>query len=371
MNPFKYGQIVKNDDFCQRPELAGKLAGYIKRGLNVYVQGERRIGKSSLICETLRKLKKYRQIYIDLLEVKTVDDFIKRIVTAIISMERASGFLDRVLKKLSHVKPVVSIDPLTNVPTVTVDASVRFTVDSISGVMDLIESYHSKTKPLIVVFDEFQDILNLKDSKATLAQLRSKVQFHSDIAYIFAGSIRNKMDVIFNDPDQPFFKSAVPLQVGPLDKETFQKFVMDKFQIGKRQITTDALNHIFKISFHVPGDIQQLCDALWDITSYGDKISAEQIPAALEQIFAQESKGYETILKIISAQQLNVLTGLARIGGKTPTSSVFLIGSGIPQASSVKTAINRLINLKIIFYHEDEYRFVNPFFRAWLLYKNL
>ncbi len=356
MNPFKHGQIVKDVDFCKRPDLAGKLAGYIKRGQNVYIQGERRIGKSSLICETVRTLKKYRQIYIDLLEVKTVDDFIKRVVTAIISMERASGFLDRAFKKLSHVKPIISIDPLTNMPTVTIDASVRF---------------HSKTKPLVVVFDEFQDILNLKDSKKVLAQLRSKVQFHSDIAYIFAGSVRNKMDTIFNNPDQPFFKSGVPLQVGPLDGKIFKKFITDKFQIGRRQITNDTLNHIFKISFNVPGDIQQLSDALWDITSYGDTISEKHIPTALEQIFAHESKGYETILKIISGQQLKVLIGLTRIGGKAPTSSDFLLGSGIPQPSSIKTALNRLIDLKIIFYYEDEYRFVNPFFRAWLLYKNL
>ena len=59
MNPFKYGQIVKESDFCQRPNLTKKLTNNIKRSQNVYIQGERRIGKSSLICEAVRKLKKY------------------------------------------------------------------------------------------------------------------------------------------------------------------------------------------------------------------------------------------------------------------------------------------------------------------------
>lgn len=52
-------------------------------------------------------------------------------------------------------------------------------------------------------------------------------------------------------------------------------------------------------------------------------------------------------------------------------SSEFMKNSGIFQASSIRTALNRLIDLRIIFFHEDEYRFVNPFFRAWLLHKKL
>ena len=83
----------------------------------------------------------------------------------------------------------------------------------------------SKTNPFVVVFDEFQDILNLKDAREVLALLRSKVQFQTDIAYVFAGSIRNKMDSIFNNPDSAFFKSAIPIHVGSLDKNTFQELI--------------------------------------------------------------------------------------------------------------------------------------------------
>jgi hypothetical protein len=370
VNPFKYGQIVKENDFCRRPELEKNLANQIKRGQNVYIQGERRTGKSSLIYETVRKLKKRRIIYIDLLETKTSDDFLKRIVTSVISIEQPAGILNKVFQKLAYLRPVASIDPLSGMPTLTLDASVQLKPDSIPGVLDLISSYQLKTKPLVVVFDEFQDILNLKDSSETLAQLRSKIQFQSDIPFLFAGSIRNKMNSIFNDPDSAFFKSAIPIEVGPLKKKSFQEFIAEKFKTGKRKITSNVMDHIFEICINVAGDIQQLCSALWDTTSYGDYILEEQIPSALEQIFAHESKGYETTLKIISGQQLKFLTGLARIGGYTPTSSSFLKQSGIPQASSAQAALKRLLDLKIIFHYEKDYRFVNPFFRAWLLYKN-
>lgn len=369
MNPFYYGQIVKDENFCRRPELVENLGSNIKRGQNVYIQGERRTGKSSLIFETIRKLKKFRLIYVDLLETKSSDDFLKRVVMAVVSMEKSARFFEQIFQKLAHMRPIASVDPLTGLPTLTIDAAVELEPDSIPSVLDLISSYHSKTKPLIVVFDEFQDVLNLKDAREALALLRSKVQFQSNIAYVFAGSIRNKMDSIFNNPDSAFFKSAIPIYVGSLDKNTFQEFITKKFETGKRRITSNSLNNIFDIGFGIPGDVQQLCSALWDTTSFGDRISEEQIPVALEHIFSHELKGYETILKIISVQQLKLLTGLARLGGKAPMSSEFLKNAGIYQASSVKRALNRLIELRIIFHYENEYRFVNPFFRAWLLHK--
>jgi hypothetical protein len=77
------------------------------------------------------------------------------------------------------------------------------------------------------------------------------------------------------------------------------------------------------------------------------------------------------LAKLVSKRQLKLLTGLARLGGRAPMLSVFFKGSGISQASSVQRALNRLMGLKIIFHYEDEYRFVNPFFRAWLLYEKL
>ncbi len=371
MNPFKYGQIVKKNDFCQRPKLNKKLAENIKRGQNVYIQGERRTGKSSLICETIRKIKKQRMIYVDLLEVKSSDDFVKRIVMAIMSMENSAGFMEKIFQKLSHIRPIASVDPITGLPTLAIDASIELNPDTIPGVLDLVSSYHTKTKPLVIVFDEFQDILNLKDCKETLAILRGKVQFHSEIPYIFAGSVRNKMDSIFVDPNSAFFKSAIPIHVGPLNEDVFHQFIINKYKTGNRKVSSELLNLIFKICLNVPGDIQQLCGAIWDTTSYDDQISKEHTKKALEQIFAHESKGYETTLKIISKQHLKLLTGLARLGGNAPMSSRFLKKSGIPQASSVRTALTRLVELKIIFNYENEYRFVNPFFRAWLLYKKL
>lgn len=365
MNPFKYGQLVSGGDFCPRPRLLKELKGFVTSGQNVVIHGERRIGKTSLICEAVRRLRANRMLYVDLLEIKTSDALCRRFAKAIISLEHQAGFLDKILKKLSQLRPTISLDPLTGQPVVSIDPAVRLKPESIEGLLDLIASMHRR-KALVVVLDEFQDILNLGDSQEVLAVMRGKIQFHNNIPYVFAGSIRNKMTGIFNDPDSAFFKSAIPFDVGPLNRDKFSVFIQSKFSVGKRSIDADTIKQLLDIAVDVPGDVQQLCEALWEITSYKDRITAQHIPDALELIYSRERKGYETALVQLSAQQVKCLVGLAMMGGQAPQSKAFLEGVGIQLPASVKKAISRLQKLKIVFEREKEYRFVNPFFGAWL-----
>jgi hypothetical protein len=370
MIPFKYGSVVSGKDFCGRKDYIKELSKFVVSSQNVLIQGERRIGKTSLIYETVRKMKNYRPLLIDLMEIKTSHDFCQRIIKSIITLEFKSNFLVKVLKYLSSLRPQLGIDPLTGLPTVSLDPSVELTPESLEEVFDLIKEINNK-KNVVVVFDEFQDVLNLSDAGKTLAVLRSKIQYHNNIPYIFAGSIRNKMDEIFIRPDSPLFKSAVPMTVGPLQKKEFSDFIRKKFSTGKRTITNNTLEQIFKITDNITGDIQQLCEALWSVTSYNDSISEDRLRDTFELIFAREAKSYELILSELTALQFKCLAGLAKSGGMPPTSSSFLKFTGISQPSSVTKALSKPLKLKIIFKVNNEYRFFNPFFKAWISYKNL
>ena len=160
MNPFRYGQVVSAKNFCPRPELVAQLSGFIQSGQNVVLQGERRMGKTSLIYESVRRLRQFRMLYVDLLEIKTADDLCKRIVTAMISQDRKRGVLDKMLQTLSHLRPVVAFDPLTGQPSVSIDTGAESRPNSADGLLDIIADL-GKRKKMVAVFDEFQDILNL------------------------------------------------------------------------------------------------------------------------------------------------------------------------------------------------------------------
>jgi len=197
----------------------------------------------------------------------------------------------------------------------------------------------------------------------------AKLQFQSVIPYIFVGSIRHKMDAIFTHHDSPFFKSAIPMTVDPLLYEEFSQFLRKKFTKGQRKIKDETLEKVFEIANNISGDIQQLCEALWEVSAEREIIGMDKLKSALELIFSREQKSYENYISLLTAIQLKCLMAIAMEGGKRVFSVSFMKSAGFNNPSTVKRAITRLIKLNILFESEDEYRFTNPFFRAWLPHK--
>lgn len=368
MNPFKYGTIVSGKDFCGRKTLLKQIIGYVESSQNIVILGERRVGKSSAVYEAVLKCNGERLLYVDLLGIKSIDALCRRILRAIVVMEQKTGWFDKIIKTLSYLRPTISVDPITSMPTVFFDASVEMKANSIPEVLTLIESL-GKKRPVAVVFDEFQDILNLEDSHEALAILRSKIQFQGDIPYIFVGSIRHKMDEIFIHHDSPFFKSAIPLTVDPLSYEEFSKFLKKKFTMGQRKIDDEVLEKVFKIANNISGDIQQLCEAIWEITTKKEVISPDKLKNAIELIFSREQKSYENYISLLTNIQLKCLMAIAKEGGNSVFSISFMKSAGFNNSSSVRRAVTRLTKLNILFESGGEYKFINPFFRAWLPYK--
>jgi uncharacterized protein len=176
---------------------------------------------------------------------------------------------------------------------------------------------------------------------------------------------------IFTLPDSPFFKSALPIEIGPLNPQEFILFLIEKFASGDRKLSLELGERILTLADHTSGDVQQFCSALWEITNHGEALEEKHIPSALLRIFAQEIKGYEAMLVQVTAQQHNCLRALANLGGKNPYSENFMRETGIQHASSVKKAITRLCQLQIVYPREEDFRFINPFFKHWLVWKRL
>ena len=368
MIPFKYGTIVSGSDFCGREALLEQIIGYVESAQNIVILGERRIGKSSAVYEAVLRSKAGHLLYVDFMGIKSIDSLCRRILRGIVMLEQKTGWFEKIVKTLSHLRPSISVDPITSMPIVLFDSSVELKASSIAEVLSLIESL-SKKRPLIVVFDEFQDILNLEDSHEAVALLRSKIQFQRTIPYIFVGSIRHKMDEIFTHHDSPFFKSAIPLTVGPLPYDEFSKFLKRKFTRGQRKIDDQVLQKVFEITNNIPGDIQQLCEALWEVASTRQIIGTNKLKSALELIFAREQKSYENYIGLLTDIQLRCLMAVARQGGKGVTSISFLKSAGFNNPSSVRRAVTRMVDINILFESGGEYKFINPFFRAWLIHK--
>lgn len=365
MTPFKYGMVVGGKNYCPRPELARQFSKLVETGLNVVVQGERRMGKTSFVCETIKSIRGMELVYIDLYCVKTVEEFCRRTVAAVTALDRSAGFLRRTAQLISSLRPVLTIDRDTGAPQLTLDSKAANSIASLEDVMDML-SAHAGKRRICIVFDEFQDVLGLSDSDILLARLRAKIQFQNKTPHVFLGSVRNKMHEIFDSPKSPFFKSATSFSVGAIATDDFKRFLAKRFKVARRKVSDAALDRILAIADGISGDVQELCETIWLATDPGDVIGNAEIDSGLKLVFAREEKSFGPMLSRLTPIQAAVLKGIARALDVKPFSGDFMSECGIRNVGTVTRALARLSADEIIYEYAGAWRFTNPFFREWL-----
>ncbi len=369
-NPFRFGQVVVDDAYCPRPRLERQLQDRLRRGQNTVVMGERRVGKTSLIWKVASSMRGKKLWYVDFLGIKSGEDFLSRCIQGMGELEKHSSLLERLLKAMPRLSVSISPDPVTGLPSLSPSiAPGGFQPDTVSGLFGLVADMASKGK-VIAVFDEFQDVASVPGAEALLAVLRGRIQFLGGMPVVFSGSVRNAMWRLFAEDGSPLYKSADFLEVETGDFDDLRGFLRRKFETGKKRISDELLDEVFRITDGVPGDVQQFCAALWEVSPPDAGLTREQIGPALEGIFRNESRSYEAIVIGLPAQQLKVLATLARKGGESPLGKEFLQAAGITQPSSVKRALTMLCKRRLVFRIPKTYRFSNPFLKIWLVHKN-
>ena len=184
MNSFKYGCVVNGKWYCGRPFLERELSKFVASGQNVVLLGERRMGKTSLLHETLRGMRGWRLIYIDLLHIQSVEDFCKRVLSAVRDFHGKTTFFEKALRLLPRLRPVVNYDPVGGSFGYTFDVKASQTPEAVEEVIGMLAA-QARKKKVAIAFDEFQSILDLPDCQQVLALLRGKIQFQPEIPYVF------------------------------------------------------------------------------------------------------------------------------------------------------------------------------------------
>jgi len=84
--------------------------------------------------------------------------------------------------------------------------------------------------------DEFQDILKIA-SKDILDKMRSVMQHHNSVTYIFLGSIETITTKIFEQKASPFFHFATIVNLPPPDVDELYTYSINVFEQKKIKCT--------------------------------------------------------------------------------------------------------------------------------------
>jgi AAA+ ATPase superfamily predicted ATPase len=365
-NPFYYGNEVADDDFCNRVLELSELKKDALSGQNVLIYAPRRFGKTSLLKKLklqLEQTKEVKVIYVDLLSVSNIDEFIQKYFNQLVKTFETNR--DKVLnlfKDVLQLRPAVSMK-INGYGDISYNLSLnkKEQMETLEEVLNLPHIYAQKTsKKVVVIFDEFQEIEQL----AFENKLRSVLQTHSrELSYMFSGSKKSILNQMFGDKHRAFYKSVKHFTIKEIDLQDWTSFIKEKFSVTAKNIEQIYIEKVYEITEGFPYYMQQIMSAVWDATQ--KEVDEKIITDSLALIVERETDLYAYIWAQLTPNQKKSLKYIIRNDGLNLYVNDSLREADI-SATTLKSTLESLLKKDVCDKKNDRYYLVDPFMKYWL-----
>ncbi len=382
-SPFLYNDFVIGNLFVGREHNLRLLENNIRAGHDTTIYGSRKVGKTSLVSESIRRFsaknKKHLFLKLDLSQCATAQEFIslfcRRIEELIKETKPLSHSFNELTNFISSIKSVASIDPVTG----KVEHSLDFTGSrkninkTLDDVFDLLESI-SKNRELTVVLDEFQSIVYWDNNDKIQWKLRSRIQEPNSISFIFLGSSQRLISEIFIESKSAFYKSTNLLYLERnLDLELIFPWIKKQFEKAKLKISDEMIKGITDLTKAHPYYTQKLCYKIWQenyqyrARKFKD-LGPTQLSNAILNLLKEERIIYQERFDKLSTKQKQVIKALANSEGAKITTKAMRERFSLSSAASIAVTLKSLEKeINPLIYKEDKSYFLeDPFFELWL-----
>ena len=366
-NPFIYQGYESPKYFCDREVETKTLLSHLKNGRNVTLISPRRIGKTGLIKNTFYHLKEQEKdatcLYIDIFATKNLHDFVELLGVMVINeiVRKNASFIEKTISFFSALRPVLSMDPLTGEPSVSI--TVEPSKEDIT-IQSIFNYLNDSEQEVYIAIDEFQQIAEYPE-KGTEALLRSYIQFAQHVHFIFSGSKFHLMAEIFGSPKHPFYQSTEMMGLKPLDSDVYYDFCLQFFKEKGGNIEKDIFEYLYNMFEGHTWYIQCIMNRLYEANTNVESI--EQVNAAILSILVGREPQFESLSQFFTDNQFSLLKAIAKEGiVAQPTAGRFIKSHNLSGASSTKAALKVLENKELVYRKPEGYIIYDRFMDLWL-----
>lgn len=370
-NPFNYLQFATGDQFYDRREIRRDLLSRFLSGQsNVVLYGPRRYGKSSLVGELVGDLEKAGVpcVTLDVVKVPSIDMFVSIYATKVYRRLAPVKFEFKKLGTfLKSLRPKMTLDQ-TGAAGLSFDLSdAPIGPEALTEVLDLPQKLLAGKDRAVVVFDEFQEVKDLLPNDGFERVMRSAIQSHRNVSYIFLGSRYHILRRMFTDHNRPFYKSAVTILLDKPPVEESVRFVMDRFATAGKSIAREAAEHLVAKIENIPYYIQQLGFETFRLVddAHRKSVSSADVDAAHTNLSGFNRDQYEQLMLTLSASQKKLLIALAR-ERTNEFGDAYRRRYALGVSSTVNSAKSKLMEDGHIEISDDQYVVADPFFAQFL-----
>jgi len=375
-NPFRFGDLALDEAFTDRTAEVTELAADMRNGQNVVVFAPRRYGKTSLVLRAAERAIAEDVLvgYCDLMKTPTKERFAAALAKTIHEdlASPVGHLVDRATTMFRglRLKPSIEVDPSTGGLTFVFDAARRRRTGDIDDTIEKLlelpqEIAGERERRAVLILDEFQEIVKLDREFPNL--LRAVFQTQPEVGHVYLGSKRHILDRIFNDRNEPFWRSAKRLEIGLIPREAFAPFVAGRFNDTDKGITEPALERLLDTTGGHPYATQQLAYYLWELVPTGHYAHEADVEAALVKVLRGEQNHFARIWDEATEHQRLLLLALALEPSRLYGAD-FQRRHDLESNTHVQRAVTTLVKEELVGRGEDgTYRVIEPFLADWLL----
>ena len=370
-NPFNYLQFATGDHFYDRRDIRKDLLSRFLSGQsNVVLYGPRRYGKSSLVGELVGDLEKagIPCVTLDIVKVPSIDMFVSAYATKVYHRLAPVKFEFRKLGTfLKSLRPKMTLDQTGAAGLSFESSDVPIDSEALTEVLDLPQKLLSGKGRVVVVFDEFQEVKDLLPNDGFERVMRSAIQTHRNVSYIFLGSRYHILRRMFTDHNRPFYKSAVTILLDKPPEEESVRFVVDRFASAGKSIAREAAEHLVAKIENIPYFIQQLGFETFRLAddAHRKSVSSGDVDAAYANLSGFNRDQYEQLMLTLSVAQKKLLIALAR-ERTSEFGDVYRRRYALGVSSTVNSAKAKLMEDGLIELADGRYVVADPFFAQFL-----
>jgi AAA+ ATPase superfamily predicted ATPase len=366
-NPFIFGEKVGNETFCNRRAEIKELLQDYEDGQNLLIFSPRRYGKTSLVQTVLSMAAKrgFICIYVDLYSALTEADFARLMASAIAGSIR--GPIEKVVSwfkdNLLRLKPKIVLEE---------DGSTGFTfsiensaaVPDIEDMLTAVHKYLIKTKKKgVIAFDEFQQIGQFSTDRLE-RRLRTIVQGHRNICYVFMGSRKHLIQDMFSNPNRPFYRSTKHFPLEKINRGEFAKFIGERFAATGKKVEGKIIERILDTSECHPYYVQLVSHAVWEKVDSKGSVDFENV---MQTVMSRESSAFQNTWDMITNAQKQALVAIANKGEEEKIfSSDYLSRFGIRSASTFQKALKALYEKDLLNKENGNWEIQDVLFKRWI-----
>ena len=359
-------------DLVGREGYIRRIAERLEDGNHVLLAGPRRIGKTSIILEVSRRLRRRGALtaYVDCLGATDVRGLGERLVDSL--LENLSG-VERTFEQAKAV--AAGMRPTVKVRYEHVELALDLAREKnaqrfFEGALDLPRALAQRTgKRVVVVFDEFQAAGRL--GPRVFDVMRSRFQAQRGVSYAFLGSEEGILEELFSQKGHAFYRFAVPIDLADagghrfgISPDDWLEYIRAKFAARKIAIDDASVDRILDATGGHPQDTMQVCAALYYLMrdAGARAVGAEHVAVAYEQALRELERPFALHWTELGTQKYLQLVAKRIAHGAV----LYASESGIPRPEVLRALESLRARGLVARLGRGRYEFVEPMFGEYV-----